>query len=71
MLSCRSIVLCEMFLAVSRNVCYHVADARSLRHELESPYVGLGRRKRKAPVPFFSDDKVNSVTPSWVRTALA
>jgi len=49
--------------------CY-ITDDRSVHHGVESPYLELGRRKRKPPVQFFYDDKVNSVTPSWIRVAL-
>jgi len=49
--------------------CY-VTDDLSVHRGLESPYLELGRRKRKPPVQFVYDDRVNSVTPSWIRVAL-
>jgi len=49
--------------------CYAEGKKRG-SHGVVSPYVGLGQRKRKPPVQFFFDDKVNSSSPSWVRGAL-
>ena len=47
-----------------------VTDDKSSSDEVESPYRVVGRRKRKPPVQFFYDDKVNSATPNWIRAAL-
>ena len=54
----------------NKSVIHCVADDKSASRSVESPYLVLGRRKRKPPVPFFYDDKVNSAAPNWVRAAL-
>ena len=51
------------------SVLCDAADEISVHRGPESPYVGLGRRKRKPPTSFVYDDKVGLATPSWIRVA--